>query len=99
MPLTGSHTVWGGVVADLTLPEAQKIRLAQMEKDQVNLGISGYKIDECDGYDRWLWPDVAKFPSGNSAEQLRQTYGLLLQKMTTDLYRQKNSRTFGLVRA
>ncbi len=99
LPLTGSHTVWGGVVADLTLPDAQKIMLRQMEKDQINLGVSGYKIDECDGYDRWLWPDVAKFPSGNSAEQLRQTYGLLLQKMTTDLYRQKNERTFGLVRA
>jgi alpha-glucosidase (family GH31 glycosyl hydrolase) len=98
-PLTGSHTVWGGFVADITLPEAQKIMLGQMEKDQVSLGVSGYKIDECDGYDRWLWPDVAKFPSGNSAEQLRQTYGLLLQKMTTDLYRQKNTRTFGLVRA
>lgn len=99
LPLTGSHTVWGGVVADLTLPSAQQIMLDQMEKDQINMGVSGYKIDECDGYDRWLWPDVAKFPSGNSAEQLRQTYGLLLQKMTTDLYREKNSRTFGLVRA
>lgn len=99
LPLTGSHTVWGGMVADLTLPDARKILLDQMEKDQISLGVSGYKIDECDGYDRWLWPDVAKFPSGNSAEQLRQTYGLLLQKMTTDLYRQKNERTFGLVRA
>ena len=98
-PLTGTHTVWGGVVADLTLPEAQKIMVGQMAKDQVSIGVSGYKIDECDGYDRWLWPDVAKFPSGNSAEQLRQTYGVLLQKMTTDLYRQQNIRTYGLVRA
>ena len=70
-----------------------------MDKDQIGIGISGYKIDECDGYDRWLWPDVAKFPSGNSAEQMRQTYGLLLQKMTTELYHQKNIRTYGLVRA
>ncbi len=98
-PFTGSHTVWGGAVADLTMPEAQKIMVGQMGKDQVSIGVSGYKIDECDGYDRWLWPDVAKFPSGNSAEQLRQTYGVLLQKMTTDLYRQQNSRTYGLVRA
>ncbi len=42
---------------------------------------------------------MAKFPSGNSAEQLRQTYGLLLQNMTTQIYRQKNIRTYGLVRA
>jgi alpha-glucosidase (family GH31 glycosyl hydrolase) len=99
LPYTGSHTVWGGVVADLTIPEAQNIMLDQIDKDQVSIGISGYKIDECDGYDRWLWPDVAIFPSGNSAEQLRQTYGLLLQKMTTELYHKKNLRTYGLVRA
>jgi alpha-D-xyloside xylohydrolase len=98
-PLSGSHKVWDGLVADLTLPEAQKIMIGQLGKDQINIGISGYKIDECDGYDAWLWPDVATFPSGNSAEQMRQTYGLLLQKMTTDYFRQKNTRTFGLVRA
>ena len=98
-PYTASHTVWGGVVADLTLPEAQKIMGEQMVKDQLSIGISGYKIDECDGYDRWLWPDVAKFPSKNSGEQLRQTYGVLLQKLTTDLFHSQNRRTYGLVRA
>lgn len=99
LPYSGSHTVWGGIVPDLTMPEARNILLKQVDADQVSAGISGYKIDECDGYDRWLWPDVAKFPSGNSAEQLRQTYGLLLQKMLTDLYHKKNARTYGLVRA
>ncbi len=98
-PYIGSHTVWGGVVPDYTLPTAQKILTDQINKDQVSLGISGYKIDECDGYDRWLWPDVAKFPSGNSAEQIRQTYGILLQKTTSRLYHDNNIRTYGLVRA
>jgi alpha-D-xyloside xylohydrolase len=87
------------VVPDLTIPEAQNIILEQIDNDQVSIGISGYKIDECDGYDRWLWPDVARFPSENSAEQLRQTYGLILQKITTELYHKKNLRTYGLVRA
>lgn len=99
LPFSGTHTVWGGIVPDLTIPEAQEILLKQMYDDQVSKGISGYKIDECDGYDRWLWPDVAKFPSGTSAEQMRQTYGLSLQKMITDLYRKNNLRTYGLVRA
>ena len=98
-PLTGTHTVWGGVVPDLSLPEARKIITGQLLKDQVSIGVSGYKIDECDGYDRWLWPDVARFPSGVSAEQLRQSYGLLLQKMTADIFHGQNRRTFGLVRA
>ena len=48
---------------------------------------------------QWLWPDVARFPSGNSAEQMRQTYAIMMQKMTTDLFRKQNTRTYGLVRA
>lgn len=56
-------------------------------------------MDENDGYDNWLWPDVATFPSGTPAEQMRQIYGSLMQRMTTDLYHEKNQRTYGLVRA
>jgi len=99
LPFTGSHTVWGGVVPDLSIPRAAEILIEQIDKSQVSIGISGYKIDESDGYDRWLWPDVALFPSGNTAEQIRQTYGLFLQKMTTDLFRKKNQRTYGLTRS
>ncbi len=99
LPYTGSHTVWGGVVPDLSVPGSAEILMKQIDKSQVGIGISGYKIDESDGYDRWLWPDVAMFPSGNSAEQIRQTYGLFLQKITTELFRQKNQRTYGLTRS
>jgi alpha-D-xyloside xylohydrolase len=99
LPLTGTHTVWGGVVPDHSMIEAQKIFTGQLKKSQMDIGVSGYKIDENDGYDRWLWPDVAKFPSGNSAEQLRQTYGLLLQKITFEMFRESGKRTWGLTRA
>lgn len=98
-PLTGSHTVWAGLVPDLTLPKAGDIFWGQLEKDQVQIGVSGYKIDEVDGFDHYLWPDVATFPSGTSAEQLRQTYGLLVQKQSDALFRKHNRRTYGLVRA
>lgn len=98
-PFTASHTVWTGQVPDLTLPKARQIFFGQLAKDGVNIGVSGYKIDEVDGYDSWLWPDVATFPSGHAAEQMRQTYGLLLQQHSVDLYRNQNSRTFGLIRA
>jgi len=96
---TGTHTVWGGVVPDYSIPDARMIFLNQLKSSQVDIGVSGYKLDENDGYDRWLWPDVAKFPSGNSAEQLRQTYGLLLQKMTYEMFHKNNTRTYGLTRA
>jgi len=95
---TGSHTVWNGLVPDLTIPAARDLFFGQLKNDQVDIGVSGYKIDEVDGYDDYLWPDITTFPSGLSAEQMRQTFGLLLQRYSTDLYRQKNQRTFGLVR-
>lgn len=98
-PYTGSHTVWCGAVPDYTLQAAQKIATEHFEKNQLDLGISGYKMDENDGYDYWLWPDVATFPSGNTAEQMRQIYGSLMQDMTTRMYRKRNRRTYGLVRA
>jgi alpha-D-xyloside xylohydrolase len=99
LPLTGSHTVWGGVVPDITIPAAAETLAGLFKQEHLSIGISGYKVDETDGYDHYLWPDVATFPSGLSAEQMRQTYGVLWQKMTTQLYRDSNTRTFGLTRA
>jgi len=98
-PYTGSHTVWCGVVPDFNVFQAREIMAAQLKKDQIDIGVSGYKIDEVDGGDHYLWPDVAVFPSGISAIKTRQTYCVLAMKMTDDLYRQRNERTFGLVRA
>lgn len=98
-PLTGSHTVWCGVVPDYSLPEVKKIMTGHFKKHQVSKGISGYKMDENDGYDYWLWPDVAQFPSGLDGEQMRQIYGSLMQDMTYNMYRSENKRTYGLVRA
>ena len=98
-PLSGSHTVWNGIVTDFTIPEARNIFKEHFIRNHISLGVSGYKMDENDGYDKWLWPDVATFPSGTSAEQMRQIYGLQMQKMTDEWYREQNQRTYGLVRA
>lgn len=98
-PYTGSHTVWCGIVPDYTLPEAQQILQDHFRRHQLDMGVSGYKMDENDGFDYWLWPDVATFPSGHAAEQIRQVYGSLMQSVTTEMYREKNQRTYGLVRA
>lgn len=99
VPVSGSHTVWCGIVPDLAGEKARQLWKDKLEKEHVNIGVSGYKIDEVDGYDRYLWPDVATFPSGVSAEQMRQTYGLWVQRTTAELYKERNQRTFGLVRA
>ncbi|MFC1766254.1 TIM-barrel domain-containing protein [Planctomycetota bacterium] len=99
-PLSGSHLVWLGLVPDYTLPAARKLLTEQHGRDHIAMGVSGYKIDEVDGYDHWLWPDHATFPSGTSGETMRQTYGLLMQRMLyQDLFQKRNVRTYGLVRA
>lgn len=99
LPLSGTHNVWCGIVPDYTLEEAADVLKEQHRRTHVDIGVSGYKVDECDGYDRWLWPDHAEFPSGHTGEEMRQTYGLQLQKLTTEIFKEKNRRTYGLVRA
>ncbi|BDD08826.1 glycosyl hydrolase family 31 [Fulvitalea axinellae] len=97
--VSGTHKVWNGIVPDLTLPRSNELFDSLFTKEHIDIGVSGYKIDEVDGYDVWLWPDFARFPSGLDGEQMRQVYGTLVQKMTTDMFRKKNQRTYGLVRA
>jgi alpha-glucosidase (family GH31 glycosyl hydrolase) len=98
-PYTASHKVWVGYVPDITIPAARNLYKLLFSQQHLKIGVSGYKIDEVDGYDNWLWPDVTKFPSGISAEQMRQVYGLQFQKMTDGWFREINTRTYGLVRA
>ena len=102
-PLSGSHTVWGGLAPDYSLKEAQDILKDQHERDHISIGVSGYKLDECDGSEltgsSWMFPAHAVFPSGHDGEQVRQVYGLTLQKMILDMFKKHDRRTYGLVRA
>lgn len=99
LPYTGTHTVWAGVVPDITLQPVQDLYKKLFLQQHLDIGVSGYKVDETDGYDVWLWPDGAQFPSGLGGEQMRQVYGLQFQKMTDRWFREKNRRTYGLTRA
>lgn len=96
---TGSHLVWNGIIPDFTMAQARKLVKDHFVKNHLDLGVGGYKIDEVDGYDNWIWPDVSTFPSGTSAEQMRQIYGLMVQDMTDSWFKEKNKRTYGLIRA
>ena len=99
-PYSGNYYAgWGGLIADLALPAACDAISAQHEREHLDAGVSGYKLDECDGLDQWVWPDHTEFPSGLTAVQLRQMYGALFQKLTTALFRQRGLRTYGQVRA
>ncbi len=97
-PYTGSHMVWLGIVPDYTMDSAKEIIKTHHQKTHLDIGVSGYKIDEVDGVDEWLWPDHATFPSGTSAEQMRQTYGLQMQQTLMEMFDASGGRTYGLVR-
>ncbi|HEV2473367.1 MAG TPA: TIM-barrel domain-containing protein, partial [Chthonomonadales bacterium] len=94
----GSHLVWMGAVPDILLPDAA----AKVQERLLSIGacegVSGFKVDEVDGTDNWLWPDHARFPSGLSGDAMRSVYGVLWQKLIHEVYRKRNQRTFGLVR-
>lgn len=95
----GSHTVWLGAAPDVFDSTARKSVQDFHKEHHVDLGVSGYKIDEVDGFDVWLWPDHAQFKSGLDGLQMRQIYGVLWQELLFDMFKKQNRRTFGLVRA
>lgn len=97
-PYFASHTVWLGAVPDLNVPQAAAILREHHQKVGLNRGVSGYKIDEVDGFDFWLWPDHARFPSGVPGDQMRQVYGVLWQREIERMFHSARKRTFGLVR-
>jgi len=100
LPYAGSHLVWNGIVPDYSMPAARQVFVDHLRQRVAGLspGLGGFKVDEVDGYDYWLWPDLATFPSGHDGEQLRQTYGLLVQRLLMDLFRGRNRRMLGQVR-
>jgi len=98
-PYTGSHTVWLGEVPDFTIPEAREVFLKHHQKNHLDIGVSGYKFDEVDGYDVWLWPDHATFPSGNDAVEIRQLYGMMMMNMFDRHFKEQNQRTYNLIRS
>jgi len=101
LPFAGSHLAWNGLVPDYSMPAAREAFADHLRTRIIGLApraLGGFKVDEVDGFDFWLWPDLAVFPSGHDGEQLRQTYGLLLQRLLLETYRGFNLRTLGQVR-
>lgn len=67
LPYAGSHLVWNGIVPDYSIAAAPKVFADHLEEKvvgRVPRALGGFKVDEVDGYDHWLWPDLAEFPSG-----------------------------------
>ncbi len=79
--LSGDYEVWEGLVPDFSLPEARELFAAYHRQQFVDLGIDGFKLDECDSSDfcpsDWGFPNCAAFPSGMDGEQYHNLFGTL----------------------
>ena len=102
VPHSGDYAVWQGLVPDFAGEPARQIFGDYHGKALIDAGVSGFKLDECDGSDfteGWSWPDFARFPSGLDGEQMHAAFGLGYQHAILDAFRKRNLPTLGLVRS
>lgn len=77
---SGDYEVWQGIIPDFATDEAKNIFAEFHKKNLVDMGIDGFKLDECDNSDfvhDWSFPNCTEFPSGMDGEQYHQMFGTL----------------------
>lgn len=103
LPWCGDYSVWSGLVPDFATAEGRKIFADYHDATLVAKGVSGFKLDECDhqplSATPWSFPEQAVFPSGLDGEQMHLLLGTLYQRAIASIFRSRNLRTLGLVRA
>ena len=98
----GDHEVWGGLVPDFLGAQARNLFADYHAREFVALGVSGFKLDECDNSDytgSWSFPELSRFPSGADGEQMHSLFGLHYQNAVEQAFAQHQQRTYGLVRS
>lgn len=101
-PYSGDVGVWRGLVPDFAGRQAREIFGEFHGKNLIEMGIAGFKLDECDNSDYtggWSFPECTAFPSGVDGEQMHSVFGLRYQTAIWDAYRKRNIATYGLVRS
>lgn len=95
----GDFEVWEGLVPDFADEKGSEIFAEFHKTELVDNGITGFKLDECDGSDftgGWTFPNSAQFPSGLDGEQMHSLFGTLYQQSLIKSF--GNMRTFSEVR-
>jgi alpha-D-xyloside xylohydrolase len=101
-PHSGDFGVWGGLVPDFAGAPAREIFGAYHGKNLIDMGVSAFKLDECDNSDfgsGWSFPECSSFPSGVDGEQMHSVFGLRYQMTLWDEFRKRGKETYGLVRS
>jgi alpha-D-xyloside xylohydrolase len=101
-PHSGDIGVWGGLVPDFAGEPAHRIFGGYHGRELVDIGVSGFKLDECDNSDFtgwWSFPDSSRFPSDVDGELMHAQFGLRYQDAILDQFKQRGKLTYGLVRS
>jgi alpha-D-xyloside xylohydrolase len=101
-PYSGDYGVWGGLVPDFAGQEARDTFGDFHGKSLIDMGISGFKLDECDNSDftgGWSFPECSSFPSGIDGEQMHSVFGLGYQMSIWDPFLKRGLETYSLVRS
>jgi alpha-D-xyloside xylohydrolase len=101
-PESGDFGVWGGLVPDFAGEAGRRIFGNFHGRTLIDIGISGFKLDECDNSDftnGWSFPDHSQFPSGVDGELMHAQFGLRYQDAILDQFKQRGKQTYGLVRS
>ena len=99
---SGDYGVWGGLVPDFASEDARAAFGEYHSKTLLDMGISGFKLDECDNSDftgGWSFPELSSFPSGVDGEQMHSVFGLRYQKALWDQFQKRQQPTYCLVRS
>lgn len=102
IPHSGDYEVWDGLVPDFITEKGRTVFAGFHRKTHVDLGVSGYKADECDNSDftgNWSFPELSRFPSGADGEQMHSLFGLRYQDALLEAFKGQDQRTYGLVRS
>jgi alpha-D-xyloside xylohydrolase len=100
--LAGDKGVWGGLVPDFQDPHAREVFGSYHGQQLIDIGISGFKLDECDNSDYtggWSFGEESRFPSGVDGEQMHGLFGLRYQRTLWEQFQQRKLSTYGLVRS
>jgi alpha-D-xyloside xylohydrolase len=102
LKVSGDKGVWGGLVPDFQDPRARKAFGDFHGRTLLDIGVDGFKLDECDNSDYtggWSFPELSQFPSGADGEQMHTLFGLRYQQALWVQFEQRQRPTYGLVRS
>ncbi len=97
----GNYAVFGGRVPDFAEAATRQIFGDYHKEHLVDLGVSGFKLDECDNSDftgSWSFPELSRYPSGLDGEQMHSVFGLRYQDAILGAFSKAGKPTYSLVR-